>query len=207
MWRLRRRAAGRCTGPYAGAAVGAMCGLCRRRASGDAAVVRVVVCTDARPLVRTWTRGGGVCMIFLMLEQSTLLFVGRQSCGAWLFHDFGSAVAGLVEAEPGSPVTLQFIGRRCSLFCVSAATMLVRMRRTGELCALTVAHMILIHVPAPWCMFDAGRGAWFWPWPCCRSSRRCNSLGGRALAHLLMRGLAARMGLHVPNRRCFPYLL
>ena len=52
MWRLRRRAAGRCTGPYAGAAVGAMYGPCRRRASGDAAVVRVVVCTDARPLVR-----------------------------------------------------------------------------------------------------------------------------------------------------------
>ena len=52
MWRLRRRAAGRCTGPYAGAAVGAMYGPCRRRASGDAAVARVVVCTVARPLVR-----------------------------------------------------------------------------------------------------------------------------------------------------------
>ena len=50
MWRLRRRAAGRCTGPYVGAAVGAMCGPCRRRASGDAAVARVVVCTGARPL-------------------------------------------------------------------------------------------------------------------------------------------------------------
>ena len=58
MWRLRRRAAGRCTGPYVGAAVGAMCGPCRRRASGDAAVARVVVWTDARPLVRIWTRGG-----------------------------------------------------------------------------------------------------------------------------------------------------
>lgn len=78
-------------GPYAGAAVGAMYGPCRRRASGDAAVARVVGCTDARPLVRTWTRGGGVCMMFLMLEQSTLLFVGRQSCGVWLFHGLGSA--------------------------------------------------------------------------------------------------------------------
>ena len=58
VWRLRRRAAGRCTGPYAGAAVGAMFGLYRRRASGDAAMARVVVWTDARPLVRTWTRGG-----------------------------------------------------------------------------------------------------------------------------------------------------
>lgn len=60
VWRLRRRAAGRCTGPYTGAAVGAMCGPCRRRASGDAAVVRVVVCTVARPLVRILVRGG-VC--------------------------------------------------------------------------------------------------------------------------------------------------
>ena len=52
VWRLRRRAAGRCTEPYAGAAVGAMYGPCRRRGSGDATVVRVVVCTVARPLVR-----------------------------------------------------------------------------------------------------------------------------------------------------------
>ena len=58
MWRLRRRAAGRCTGPYTGAAVGAMYGPCRRRGSGDAAVVRVVVCTVARPLVRILSRGG-----------------------------------------------------------------------------------------------------------------------------------------------------
>lgn len=101
MWRLRRRAAGRCTGPYAGAAVGAMCGPCRRRASGDAAVARVVVCTDARPLVRTWTRGGRLCacMMFLMLEQSTLLFVGRQSCGVWLFHGLGSVAAGMVHTR------------------------------------------------------------------------------------------------------------
>ena len=63
MWRLRRRAAGRCTGPYAGAAVGAMYGLCRRRASGDAAVARVVVCTVARPLVRILVRGGGVLVL------------------------------------------------------------------------------------------------------------------------------------------------
>ena len=58
MWRLRRRAAGRRTGPYAGAAVGAMFGPYRRRASGDAAVARVVVCTDARPLVHILMRGG-----------------------------------------------------------------------------------------------------------------------------------------------------
>ena len=77
MWRLRRRAAGRCTGPYAGAAVGAMCGPYRRRASGDAAVVWVVDWTDARPLVRIGV-GRGVGMMFLMLEQSTLLFVGRR---------------------------------------------------------------------------------------------------------------------------------
>ena len=51
MWRLRRRAAGRCTGPYVGAAVGAMFGPYRRRVLGDAAVARVVVWTDARPLV------------------------------------------------------------------------------------------------------------------------------------------------------------
>lgn len=62
MWRLRRRAAGRCTGPYTGAPVGAMYGPCRRRASGDAAVARVVVCTVARPLVRILARGGcGFC--------------------------------------------------------------------------------------------------------------------------------------------------
>ena len=96
VWRLRRRAAGRCTGPYAGAAVGAMCGPCRRRVLVDAAVARVVVCTGARPLVRIWTRGGGMCMMFLMLGQSTLLFAGRQSCGVWLFHGLGSAATGLV---------------------------------------------------------------------------------------------------------------
>ena len=62
MWRLRRRAAGRCTVPYAGAAVGAMYGPYRRRASGDAAVARVVGCTVARPLVRILVRGGcGFC--------------------------------------------------------------------------------------------------------------------------------------------------
>ena len=38
-------------GPYAGAAVGAMFGPCRRRASGDAAVARVVGCCNS--LVRT----------------------------------------------------------------------------------------------------------------------------------------------------------
>ena len=53
--------------------------------------------------------GRGVGMMFLMLEQSTLLFVGRQSCGVWLFHGLGSAATGLVEAEPGSPVTLVVI--------------------------------------------------------------------------------------------------
>ena len=83
MWRLRRRAAGRCTGPYAGAAVGAMYGPCRRRASGDAAVARVVVCTVARPLVRILVRGG----VRLLLP-----FMGRRSCGAWLCHDLGSTV-------------------------------------------------------------------------------------------------------------------
>ena len=45
-------------GPYAGAAVGAMYGPCRRRALGDAAVAWVVVCTGARPLVRILSRGG-----------------------------------------------------------------------------------------------------------------------------------------------------
>ena len=45
-------------GPYAGAAVGAMFGPCRRRASGDAAVARVVGWTVARPLVRILVRGG-----------------------------------------------------------------------------------------------------------------------------------------------------
>ena len=35
-----------------------MYGPCRRRASGDAAVVRVVVCTVARPLVCILSRGG-----------------------------------------------------------------------------------------------------------------------------------------------------
>ena len=35
-----------------------MYGPCRRRASGDAAVVRVVGCTGARPLVRILARGG-----------------------------------------------------------------------------------------------------------------------------------------------------
>ena len=94
MWRLRRRAAGRCTGPYAGAAVGAMYGPCRRRVLGDAAVVWVVVCTGARPLVPHIGAGrGGVCMMFLMLEQSTLLFVGRQGFGAfvdaWPFRPLG----------------------------------------------------------------------------------------------------------------------
>ena len=67
VWRLRRRAAGRCTGPYAGAAVGAMCGLCRRRVSGDAAVARVVVCTDARPLVRILVRGGCLGAVVLAM--------------------------------------------------------------------------------------------------------------------------------------------
>ena len=48
--------------PYAGAAVGAMYGPYRRRASGDAAVARVVGCTVARPLVRILLRGGcGFC--------------------------------------------------------------------------------------------------------------------------------------------------
>ena len=60
VWRLRRRAAGQCTGPYVGAAVGTMYGPCRRRVSGDAAVAWVVVCTVARPLVRILSRGG-VC--------------------------------------------------------------------------------------------------------------------------------------------------
>ena len=70
MWRLRRRAAGRCTGPYAGAAVGAMYGPCRRRASGDAAVARVVGCTDARPLVRILVRGG--CLGTVVLAMASL---------------------------------------------------------------------------------------------------------------------------------------
>ena len=117
VWRLRRRAAGRCTGPYAGAAVGAMYGPCRRRASGDAAVARVVVCTVARPLVCILVRGGGVRMMFLMLGQSTLLFAGRQSCGVWLFHGLGSAAAGLVEAEPGLPVTLVVIHWAAGFWC------------------------------------------------------------------------------------------
>ena len=52
-------------GPYAGAAVGAMYGPCRRRVSGDAAVVRVVVCTDARPLVCILVRGGVVPWLWL----------------------------------------------------------------------------------------------------------------------------------------------
>lgn len=72
VWRLRRRAAGRCTGPYAGAAVGAMYGPCRRRVSGDAAVARVVVCTGARPLVRILVRGGW-CVVVAMASLPVLL--------------------------------------------------------------------------------------------------------------------------------------
>ena len=94
-----------------------MYGPCRRRASGDAAVARVVVCTVARPLVCILVRGGGVRMMFLMLGQSTLLFAGRQSCGVWLFHGLGSAAAGLVEAEPGLPVTLVVIHWAAGFWC------------------------------------------------------------------------------------------
>lgn len=69
------------------------------------------------------------------------------------------------------------------------------MRRTGGLCALTVAHMILIHVHAPWCMFDAGRGGFGHGLVAVYGTDaiigRCNSLGGKALTHVLMRGLAA----------------
>ena len=43
----------------------AMCGPCRRRVSGDAAVARVVVCTDARPLVHILVRGGVVPWLWL----------------------------------------------------------------------------------------------------------------------------------------------
>lgn len=107
-------------GPYTGAAVGAMFGPCRRLVSGDAAVVRVVVCTGARPLVRILVRGGGVCMMFLMLEQSTLLFVGRQGFGAfvdaWPCRPLGFVVANgqcrvVIHApqkgNPPAPVVMQ----------------------------------------------------------------------------------------------------
>ena len=90
MWRLRRRAAGRCTGPYAGAAVGAMYGPCRRRASGDAAVVRVVVCTGARPLVRILVRGG-VRVGSVGLEGSGLVSI--RGGGRVVAHDCFMALA------------------------------------------------------------------------------------------------------------------
>ena len=57
-------------GPYVGAAVGAMYGPCRRRASGDAAVARVVVCTVARLLVRILSRGG--CLGTVVLAMASL---------------------------------------------------------------------------------------------------------------------------------------
>ena len=85
VWRLRRRAAGRCTGPYAGAAVGAMYGPCRRRASGDAAVARVVDCTGARPLVRILVRGGylGAVVLAMALLPYTVRTLSQAVVIRW----------------------------------------------------------------------------------------------------------------------------
>ena len=89
-----------------------------------------------------------------------------------------------------------------------------------------------VPMPAPWCMFDAGRGVYdvfdvgavnivirwaaelrrmvvSWPWLrrhgvgiVAACSRGCNSLGGKALVHVLMHGLAARSRQTHRRRDC-----
>lgn len=103
MWRLRRRAAGRCTGPYAGAAVGAMYGPCRRRVSGDAAVARVVVCTGARPLVRILVRGG---VVWLGREAVRALFAIHWAAVQFVLRVRCSELAFALKVVPLVPVML-----------------------------------------------------------------------------------------------------
>lgn len=115
MWRLRRRAAGRCTGPYTGAAVGAMCGPYRRRASGDAAVVRVVVCTVARPLVRILVRGGCLGFGHGFVAGAVGIVI------RWAAVQFVLCVRHPLVLHDGAMiVTLLFVGRQGFGMCIDA---------------------------------------------------------------------------------------